>query len=120
VAAFVWQSLRGVAISVISGSAVVAAGDGVVSCALAGGAALLDVRSNVYFTLNEVGARIWSAMQEPRAVSEIVDIVTAKYNVDRIRCHDDIVALLRQLDDAGLIKILDTSDPQIRDLERSG
>jgi hypothetical protein len=112
--------LKGVAISVFSGSAVVAAGDGVVSCALTGGAALLDVRSNVYFTLNDVGARIWSAIQEPRAISEIIDIVTAQYDVDRTRCHDDLVALLRQLDDAGLIKILDTSDPQVPDLERSG
>jgi hypothetical protein len=120
VAAFIWQSLKGVAISVLSRSAVVAAGDGVVSCALTGGAALLDVRSNVYFTLNEVGARIWAAIQEPKAVSEVVDMVTAQYNVDRLRCHDDLVALLQQLDDAGLIKILDTSDPQVRDLERSG
>jgi hypothetical protein len=115
-----WQSLKGVAIRVFSGSAVVAAGDAVVSCALTGGAALLNVRSGVYFTLNEVGAQIWAAIQEPRAVSEIVDRITAQYDVDGRRCHDDVVALLQQLDDAGLIKIMDTAHPQVPDLERSG
>jgi hypothetical protein len=108
------------AISALSGSAIVAASDDVVSCDLAGGAALLNIRSSVYFTLNEVGARIWSAIRKPMAVSELVDMVTVQYDVDRVRCHDDLVALLQQLDDAGLIKILDPARPQVPGPEQVG
>jgi hypothetical protein len=99
---------------------VVAAADEVVSCDLAGGAALLDTRSNVYFTLNDVGARIWSAIQKPATVAELTDGIVAQYEVDRVRCHGDVVALLQQLDDAGLIKILEETPAQAHDPERVG
>lgn len=99
---------------------VVAAADEVVSCDLAGGAALLDVRSNVYFTLNDVGARIWSAIETPTTVAEITDKIVAQYEVDPGRCYGDVVALLQQLDDAGLIKILEGTPAQVHDPERVG
>jgi hypothetical protein len=99
---------------------VVAAADEVVSCDLAGGAALLDTRSNVYFTLNGVGAHIWSAIQHPTTVAEIIEKIVAQYEVDRVRCQGDVVALLQQLDDAGLIKILEETPAQVHNPERVG
>ena len=38
-----------------------------VSCDLAGEAAILNIKSGVYYGLDPVGARIWNLMQEPRA-----------------------------------------------------
>ena len=87
-------------------ASIIAAGEEVVSCDLAGGAALLDLRSSTYFTLNEVASAVWGLIKEPKAVSDIRDSLVARYEVDAARCYDDLVALLRQLADAGLIKIV--------------
>lgn len=91
----------------ISEDSIVSAGAGVVSCDLIGAAALLNMQSNIYYTLNEVGSRIWDLIQKPMPVSAICSEVSARYDVDSKRCRDDVVALLRELNDAGLIEIVE-------------
>jgi hypothetical protein len=91
----------------LSQGSVVTAGADVVACDLIGASALLNMRSSTYYTLNQVGSRIWSLIQQPTSVSAICDDVVAHYEVDRTRCYDDVVTLLRDLNDAGLIEIVD-------------
>ena len=50
----------------ISDRSVVVATKDQVSCDLAGEAAILNIKSGVYYGLDPVGARIWTLMQEPR------------------------------------------------------
>jgi hypothetical protein len=40
-------------------------------------------------------------------VSKIVDAMVARYEVDRARCERDLLNLLAQLDERGLIQIAD-------------
>jgi hypothetical protein len=91
----------------LSEASVVAAQADVVSCDLVGAAALLDLQTSTYYTLNEVGSRIWNLIQQPTAVSDICEDVLSRYEVDSRRCYDDVLALLRNLDDAGLIEIVE-------------
>jgi hypothetical protein len=104
----------------LTDTSVVTAGAGVVSCQLAEGAALLDMRTGVYFTLNEVGANVWSTIQTPAPLSEILDNLLMRYEVDHDRCYDDVVSLLEQLDGAGLISIVEKARPQVPDPQRVG
>lgn len=104
----------------ISEKSVVSAGAGVVSCDLVGSAALLNLRSNIYYTLNEIGSRIWDIIQRPKSVSVICDEILARYDVDSKRCHDDVIALLRDLNDAGLIEIVEGAGQKIPGAERVG
>ena len=85
----------------------IAADSEVVSCELAGGAALLDLRSSTYFGLNQIGSEIWTLIREPRAVSEVCDAIVARYDVPRAQFRADLITLATQLADAGLIKITD-------------
>ena len=55
--------------------------------------------------LDEVGARIWSLLSEPITVSLIRDQLERVYYVDGDRCEKDLVTLLSQLQDAGLIEV---------------
>jgi hypothetical protein len=86
------------------GSVVVVAQDQV-SCDLKGEAAILNLNDGMYYGLNEVGARIWSLLSEPITVSRIRDQLEREYDVDAARCEKDLVKLLRQLQDAGLIEV---------------
>lgn len=85
-------------------STIVAAKDQV-SCDLGGEAAILNVKSGVYYGLDPVGARIWSLLQEPCSVQSIRDTIQAEYDVTAERCEQDILELLSKLEREGLVQI---------------
>jgi len=78
-----------------------------VSCDLSGEAAILNLKSGVYFGLNTVGASIWKLIQEPRSVREIQNAIQEEYEVEPKRCEQDILELLEELLTHELIKIID-------------
>jgi hypothetical protein len=82
-----------------------------VSCDLAGEAAILDMKSGMYYGLNAVGARIWSLLQEPKTVREICATIVAEYDVEADPCVRDILALLQELLDRGLVEVRHEAAP---------
>ena len=76
-----------------------------VSADLSGEAAILNLKSGVYFGLNTVGASIWKLIQEPRSVNEIRDTLVEEYNVDPDQCEKDLLALLEELLSKELIEV---------------
>ena len=89
----------------ISEHAVVVAIRDQVSADLAGEAAILNLKSGVYYGLNAVGARIWSLIQEPKTVEDIRDTILNEYDVEPERCERDLLALLERLAAEGLIEV---------------
>ena len=65
---------------------------------------LLDLASEQYFGLDEVGTRIWGLLNEGQGVGAIVDALLAEYAVERGQLEDDVRELLTALLDAGLIE----------------
>jgi len=86
---------------------VVVAAEGQVSSDLGGEVAILELEAGVYYGLDEVGARIWSLIQEPRSVDEVRDILLEEYEVEPERCQHDLIALLQRLAEEGLVKVED-------------
>ena len=72
---------------------------------MAGEAVVLDLKDGVYYSLDNVGARVWDLVQEPRSVGAIRDSVVAEFAVESERCERDVLALLQQMATAGLIEI---------------
>ena len=87
-------------------SVVVAAKDQI-SSDLDGEAVILNLDSGAYFGLDGVGARIWSLIQEPRAVSDVRDVILDEYEVEFERSEHDLLALLQGLAAKGLIEVKD-------------
>jgi hypothetical protein len=88
----------------MSGQTIVVVAEGQVSCDLFEEAAILDLKSGIYFALNAVGARIWKLIQEPKTVNEVRDALLGEYDVGLERCEQDLVILLQGLAAHGLIK----------------
>lgn len=93
-------------------SSVIAARSQHVSADLEGEAVILDLERGRYYGLNEVGARVWSLVQEPRSVSEIRDCILREYAVDAGRCEADLLALLGQLLRKQLVELRDAPTPR--------
>lgn len=84
-------------------SSVVEAADHQTSAQVDGENVILDLEEGIYYGLNPVGSRVWSLIQEPMSVGEIVDEITTEYDVGYEECFDDVVSLLQDLDENNLI-----------------
>jgi hypothetical protein len=84
-------------------SRIVAAGDQV-STELEGEAVILHLGDGIYYGLNPVGARLWSLLEEPRAVAELRDALVAEYEVDVETAERDVIDLLDELMERGLVE----------------
>ena len=76
-----------------------------ISSAMGAEQAILQLDSGKYFGLNPVGSRVWQLAAEPRKVSDILATLLAEYEVPAERCRADLLAVLRQLQTAGLIDV---------------
>jgi hypothetical protein len=65
---------------------------------------ILNLTSGIYYGLDPLGAKIWDMVQQPSSVPAILEAVLAEYDVAADRCETDILALLEQLQEAGLIE----------------
>ena len=66
---------------------------------------LLDLASESYFGLDEIGARIWGLLGEGKNQGQILDVLLREYEVDRKTLEVDLVELLGELLEAGLIEV---------------
>ena len=72
---------------------------------MAGEAIVLNMKSGVYFGMDQVAALIWSLLEKPRTVGEIRDAIMKEYDVDSSTCEQDLRSFLDHLSSAGLIEI---------------
>ncbi len=86
-------------------SSVVEAKSEPLAAPLAGGLVILQVETDRYYNLNELGTEVWQLIQQPVTVAEIVERVTATHDVDAARCEADILALLQDMAQAQLITV---------------
>jgi hypothetical protein len=72
---------------------------------VAGGAVLLHLTSGIYYSLDDVGARIRTLVEEPCSPGRIAETILSEYNVAPERCQRDVLAFLHQLADNGLVEL---------------
>lgn len=72
---------------------------------MAGETVVLDMKSGMYYGMEEVGALIWNFLTEPRTLLEIREAVLEAYEIDPESCDRDIVTFLGAMETAGLVEI---------------
>jgi hypothetical protein len=91
--------------NVMSMESVVVAASEQVSCDLDGEVVILDLKNGVYYGLDAIGARIWDMLQKPTTIGAIRDAILLEYDVEADRCERDLLALLRDMGDKGLVEM---------------
>jgi hypothetical protein len=90
----------------ISPASVIVASKNQVSATLTGEAVILDMADGVYYGLDSVGTRVWSLIQEPRALTDVASSIEAEFEVTRERALADLVVLAQDLATRGLVEVL--------------
>ena len=64
---------------------------------------ILDLQSESYFGLDEVGTRIWQLLQEHGETKKVFDVMLDEFDVDADTLASDMKNLIDHLVDKGLI-----------------
>ncbi len=88
----------------LSADSVVRAVDSQVSSRLGDEVAILELDQGVYFGLNDTGAFLWNLMQSPVRVNEMHAALVEEYEVDATTAEEDLLRVLGELCDAGLVE----------------
>jgi len=58
---------------------------------------MMSIRFGEYYGLGKIGSFIWDHIEEPIKISDLVNLITKKYEVDEEKCFNDIVPFLTDL-----------------------
>lgn len=75
----------------------------VVASELEGEMVLLNLATEEYYSLNEVGTRLWDLTDGKRTVAEMIDTILQEYEAERAGVTEDVLALFQELTDEGLV-----------------
>lgn len=76
-----------------------------ISTDLGGEAVILGLQSEAYFSLEGVGLRLWEWLDEPKTAAELLAAILNAYEVEPARAERDLLAVLQEMADEGLIEI---------------
>lgn len=75
---------------------------------LAGESVLLNLESEEYFGLDEVGTRILTVVNESESLKIAYEILLAEYDVEGIQLEQDLLEFIEQLVKHGLVQVRDS------------
>jgi Coenzyme PQQ synthesis protein D (PqqD) len=58
---------------------------------------ILDLGRGEYFSLDEVGVRIWEALDGGKTLASVVTALAAEYDADEVQLSLDVAALAEEL-----------------------
>ncbi len=64
---------------------------------------MMSIKRGEYYGLGKTGTFIWDNIDEPVKISDLVAMITEKYNVDRNQCFEDILPFITDLIEKELI-----------------
>ncbi|HYW22393.1 MAG TPA: PqqD family protein [Nodularia sp. (in: cyanobacteria)] len=75
---------------------------------LAGESVLLNLQTEEYFGLNDVGTRIWQTLTEKDSIQSAIDVLVTEYGVESKQLQQDVENLIQELLANGLVEVSST------------
>lgn len=66
---------------------------------------MMNLDKGKYFSLNEVGSRIWTIISSSISIKGITDILIKEYDVDYETCKVEVIKFIKKLYEDDLIEI---------------
>jgi len=70
-----------------------------------GESVFLNLKSERYFGLDEIGTRMWTLLTENQSIQAAYDAMLAEYDVDAARLRTDVDELVQKLLEHGLVEV---------------
>jgi len=66
---------------------------------------MMSVENGKYYGLDDTGSRIWELIERPVRVSDLIDRLLERFDVDRETCEKDVLKFLSELNDDRIVAV---------------
>lgn len=73
---------------------------------LDGEVVLASITNQKYYNLGDIGGEIWSKLSEPIAVRQLINELAAEYQVDYLKCEEDVISFIDHLYKEKLVQVV--------------
>jgi hypothetical protein len=73
-------------------------------------AVILNLNSERYFGLDDIGTRFFSLLNSSESVQQAYEVLLAEFEVDPEILRQDLVEFLKLLDEKGLVEVCPSAD----------
>jgi hypothetical protein len=89
--------------------------EAVVARYVAGETLVLPVRGGIgdlacFYSLNGTGTTIWEALEKPKNLKDLCDVIDRKYDAGREKAEEDVALFLHEVCSLGLVRIVVDSE----------
>jgi hypothetical protein len=81
--------------------------DGVLIREIGGESVLLNLNSESYFGLDEVGTRMWAVLTVAPSIEAAYEVLLDEFEVEAEELRADLSTFIRTLEEAGLVAVRD-------------
>jgi ethanolamine ammonia-lyase large subunit len=68
---------------------------------------MVSIANGLYYGVSDVAREIWETIERPMKISDLIDDLADKYNIDRTTCEQETLSFLEDLRTEGLLKVSD-------------
>ena len=68
---------------------------------------ILNMATNSYVALDDIGRRIWELIETPRRVDELCAQLTGEFNGDPAQIQSDVLSFLDEMVNEKLVRVVD-------------
>jgi hypothetical protein len=68
---------------------------------------ILSLQSDGYYSLDDVGTRMWNVVTTAPSIAAARDALLEEYDVDPARLEQELIELVERLADEGLVQLSD-------------
>jgi len=77
----------------------------IVASDIDGETVMMSIENGEYYGLDDIGSRIWELIEKPTKVSDLIDRLLERFDVDRETCERDVLKFLNDLDDDKILEV---------------
>jgi len=77
----------------------------IVASNIDGETVMMSVENGKYYGLDDTGSRIWELIERPVRVSDLIDRLLERFDVDRETCEKDVLKFLSELNDDRIVAV---------------
>ncbi|MED3912181.1 lasso peptide biosynthesis PqqD family chaperone [Peribacillus simplex] len=89
--------------SVLSKNKLITQNQGNIVSDMDGELVMLSIEKGNYYNLGVLGGEIWSLIERPITISDLIDKLMSQYDVSQQECEEEVLSFLSDLYNEGLI-----------------
>jgi hypothetical protein len=72
---------------------------------------MVSIANGAYYGVSNVAREIWTAIEHPQKISDLIDKLAGSYNIDRSLCEEQTLSFLEDLLAERLLQVKDAPSP---------